>query len=719
MSDQLTETFKEEASDLLNELENALLELDKTPGDKELVSAAFRALHTIKGGGSMFGFEAVSKFSHEIEQVFDHVRSGTVAMTRELIDLTLEAKDFIRLMLEQGEIDEAGIRNKNQLLAAFKAVCPQTAAGEKDTAAPEPPPEAPPVFEGKYVTYRIQFKPHPRFSDTGIELFQLIDELKSLGSTSLSARLNDIPPVHNLEPAECYVSWDIFLTTDKGINGIKDVFIFVEDDADIVIDAIDEVENGLADPDYKKLGYILVDRGVLSNDDMSRILHNKKLFGELLLDEGLVAEEDIRSALLEQQHVRDARLQKIAEESISTLKVASSKVDDLVNMVGELVTVQARLVQLAGKLEHSELLSISKVVERLVINLREKTMNIRMVPLNTIFNKFNRIVRDLSREMGKQAELIIEGATTELDKTVIEKINDPLVHVLRNSVDHGLEPAEKRKQEGKDETGIIRISARQEGAFVLITIEDDGAGLDVAKIKAKALERGVISHDAQLSPQEVFHLIFEPGFSTAQSVTSVSGRGVGMDVVKKKIDELRGSINVKSEQGKGTAITLKIPLTLAIVDGLLVDVAGKYYVFPLSMVEKCVELSNGREKLMGKGSPGHEDKSRRQIIDYQGEIVPYIRLRDSFRCPGEFDGSEKVVIADINGSLQGFVVDEVVGQHQTVIKPLNRVYRNVKNISGATILGDGTVALIVDLNQVSGAAARDEKQRSPGGNALT
>jgi two-component system chemotaxis sensor kinase CheA len=346
-----------------------------------------------------------------------------------------------------------------------------------------------------------------------------------------------------------------------------------------------------------------------------------------------------------------------------------------------------------------ELRSIAEHVDRLTAELRDSTMSIRMLPIGTTFSKFNRLVRDLSSELGKEVILTIDGAETELDKTVIERIHDPLVHLIRNSIDHGIESPGVRASNGKPRQGTVHLSAIHSGANVLISIEDDGAGLNKEAIRKKAVENGLISPDVELSEKEVFGLIFAPGFSTAGKVTNVSGRGVGMDVVKSGVEALRGAIDIASREGAGTTITLKLPLTLAIVDGLLVKIADANFVLPLSIVEECVELTNGG------GAAGHG----RQVTFIRGEIVPYIRLRERFSIDGPAPPIEQIVVTETMGGRIGFVVDKVIGQHQTVIKNMGKIYRNVKGVSGATILGDGTVALIVDVPQiVQGAAALED-----------
>ena len=481
----------------------------------------------------------------------------------------------------------------------------------------------------------------------------------------------------------------------------KDVFVFVEDDCELNIDIIDDSLTSDKETSHKKLGDILVERGDLSTENLRKTLAKQKRFGQMLLDANLINACKVESALAEQQHVSvitEKREIKQKKDAASTIRVDSDKLDSLVNLVGELVTVQARLTQTAASKDDSELILVAEEVERLTEELRDNTMSVRMVQIGTMFARFKRLIRDLSSEMGKTIEMSTEGAETELDKTVIDKLNDPLVHLIRNSIDHGIETPDDREAAGKPRHGIVHLSATHSGANVLIEIVDDGAGLNPEAIKAKAVEKGLIEPDAELPEKDIFALILQAGFSTAEKVTNVSGRGVGMDVVKRSIEALRGTIDISSKRGVGTTITLKIPLTLAIIDGLLVKIGQEVFVVPLSLVEECVELTaEDIEKAHG-----------RHIANVRGEIIPYINLRDKFSINGGKPDIEQIVIAEVDDNRVGFVVDDVIGEHQTVIKALGKFYRDVEGVSGATILGDGTVALILDIPKLVQSAVKDE-----------
>ncbi len=703
-SEQHKNAYREEAYELLSELETSLLELEESPDDTELIASIFRALHTIKGSGSMFGFDDITAFTHEVETVYDMVRNGEMSVTKELIDLTLSARDYIKLMLD--EPDSEDISKAGEVITSFKKLIPQN---KPDLPASSPAPLSQGNSESieNNSTYRIRFRPSPEIFTTGTNPVHLINELRELGECRVVAQKDNIPDLAEINPEHCYMYWDIVLTTDQGSNAIKDIFIFVEDDCELSIDIIDDSSNAeeglkriftdqgyITDEEFrnlsgshKKVGEILLERGDISTEDLQVALKKQERIGEVLVKEGKVSPGKVDSALAEQKHINETRKKSVKTETSSSIRVASDKLDTLVNLVGELVTVQARLTQTAATGNNPELVLISEEVERLTEELRDNTMSVRMVPIGTMFTKFKRLVRDLSSEMGKDVQISTEGAETELDKTVIERLNDPMVHLIRNSIDHGIESPDSRTAAGKPGHGMLHLSARHSGTYVLIEIKDDGAGLDPEAIRNKAIERGLIDPASELSEREIFALILTPGFSTAAKITNVSGRGVGMDVVKRNIEALRGSIDIVSKKGEGTTITLKLPLTLAIIDGLLVTIGGETYVIPLAIVEECIELTD-RDIERAHG---------RNMANIRGEIVPYINLREQFSINGRKPDIEQIVITEIEDHRIGFVVDDVIGEHQTVIKSLGRFYKDAEGLSGATILGDGTVALILDV----------------------
>ncbi len=703
---KLRESFREEAQELLAELEASLLELEEVPGDEAHIGRVFRVMHTIKGSGGACEFTEVSAFTHEIESFFDLVRKGKIAVTKEIIDLTLRARDQIKEMFDVYYRGGSIVPGRTaDILSQFKKLTPAGLAAARGTAPgrtsqQQAEPEAP--VPGKQVTYRIQFRPSPAILAEGTNPLDLLKELIGLGDGRIVARTDAIPYLEDFNPDLCYTFWDVILTTSRGINAIEDVFIFVKDKSELTIAVIDE-EGCLAydEAAYKMLGEILLERGDINSEDLHLALKTKKRVGEVLVETGIVSGDTVESALAEQEHMREMRERRQTAETASSIRVSTDKLDGLVDLVGELVTVQARLSQTAASRNDPALLSLAEEVERLTADMRERTMSIRMLPIGTTFSRFRRLVRDLGQELGKDVELVTEGAETELDKTVIEKLGDPLVHLIRNSIDHGIEAPEVRKAARKPAVGTVSLSAVHSGAHVLIEIRDDGAGLDRDAVRAKAVERGIIRDDADLTDKEVLGLVLLPGFSTAKTITSVSGRGVGLDVVKRAIDALRGTIEISSDKGTGTVITLRLPLTLAIIDGFLTKIGEEHFIFPLSLVEECVELT-GNSSATG---------NNKHLIDVRGHIVPYVRLREQFGIAGAGPAIEQIVIVRIEQKRVGFVVDHIVGGHQTVIKNLGTYYRNAEGLSGATILGDGTVALILDVPKLVRVAEQDELEQ--------
>ena len=708
MQDQQRAAFREEAYELLGELESSLLELEEQPENEDLIGRVFRAMHTIKGSGAMFGFTEVSRFTHEVETVYDQVRNGVLAVTPQLVSLSLAARDQIKEMLDAdldgGSVDQARVQ---ELITGFRAYLQDDtpAAGAAPESAPAPRQDK--TSEAR--VYRIHFQPGADIFLTGTNPLGLLNELRELGDCHIIARTEQLPCLEELNPEQCYVGWDIILTTEQSIEEIRDVFIFVEDDSTLAItlveDGSEEDDNGT----YKRLGELLVERGDLDGATLQTFLDGRKKIGELLMDAGLVKPAQLEAALREQEQVRQVRQKRqksspspgAAADAVTSLRVPADKLDKLVDLVGELVTVQSRLSQTAALRQDAELTAIAEEVERLTEELRDNTLNIRMLPIGSTFSKFKRLVRDLSQDLGKQVEMTTSGADTELDKTVLEKLNDPLVHIIRNSIDHGIETPEVRRAADKPETGTVHLSAEHSGDSVLLTIRDDGKGLDAAAIRTKAIEKGLISESDTLSDSELYQLIFAPGFSTAQTISSVSGRGVGMDVVKKAIESLRGSIEIDSAPGLGTLLRIKIPLTLAIIESLLVRIGDSHFVLPLALVEECVELT-AADVAAAHG---------RHLANVRGQLIPYIPLRQSFAIDGEPPAIQQVVVTQVDQQQIGFVVDHVIGEHQTVIKSLGRMYRDVSGISGATILGDGSVALILDAYELLHKSASEEARQ--------
>lgn len=694
--DKNKELFKEEAYDLLSELESSLMELEENSDDIELISRVFRAMHTIKGSGAMFGFDDISDFMHDIETVYDLVRDRKIAVTKNLINLTLSARDHITTMLDayvggdpvDNNITESILESFKQILNEYR---------ENNSETEETPSKDQESLDEK--VYRISFNPNPEIFMNGANPIYLLEELAELGECITIPHLDKVPLLTDINPEDCYIYWEIILVSTNEICDIKNVFMFVEDNCELEIEVVNKDDDIYLERGGKKLGEILLEKNPIDREKLNEALTDQKLIGEILVDSGLITNERVESALAEQSTVNKIIKKKKAQHANSTIRVPSEKLDTFVDLVGELVIIQQRLSQSVRERKDEELISIAEIIERLTVELRESAFSVRMLPIETIFSKLKRLVHDLSNKLGRDVDMITEGAETELDKTVIDQLHDPLVHIIRNSVDHGIEPPELRTAAGKPKSGTVCLSASHSGSNVLIKIKDDGKGMNPNAIKAKAIEKGIITSDTQLTKEECYKLTFTPGFSTAGEITSVSGRGVGMDVVQQAIKSLNGSIGIESELGVGTTITITLPLTLAIIEGLQVVIDNDYFVLPLSGVEECIELKfDDIEKAKG-----------RFLAKVRGELVPYIYLREWFNFEKQ-DNDGKIVITRIGDRRVGFVVDSVIGKHQTVIKTLGNLYKDkIEGVSGATILGNGQVALILDIPQLINAVELDEK----------
>ncbi|MBI5235751.1 MAG: chemotaxis protein CheA [Deltaproteobacteria bacterium] len=710
---QVRHTFIAEARELLQEIENALLALEARPQDNESINTLFRAVHTIKGSSGIVGMETVERFTHLVENLLSIVRDGRIRVTNRIIELLLESRDHIALLVElaaeEREADKDVLARGAHLgdrLNAFFASGPEGAmvsesASKKtdDTAA-----------QGRLAStdaWHLSIRFGPDTFRSGMDPASFLTYLTRLGDiTSLVTLFDLMPAFREMDPESCYLGFEIDLKSDFDKKTLEDVFEFVREDSIIRIlpphsrlESYIELINDLPE-DAELLGEILLKGGALSQTELDDALRLQSAesamadsergeaaqpIGRILINEGMVPDVLVDAALEKQTQTR---VHKSRESG--TVRISAMKLDALVNLVGELVISSANVNQHTRRLKDNGLFEAASNMQRLVEDVRDTAMKLRMVPIGETFSRFNRTVRDISSGSDKEIGLVITGAETELDKLVVEKINDPLMHLVRNAADHGIEGRAERNAVGKPVKGSICLNACYDAGSVVITVSDDGRGLDREKIKEKAVSLGLIEADKTLSDGDIYKLIFEPGFSTAQEVTKLSGRGVGMDVVRRNIDSLRGTVGVDSVSGKGTTVSIRLPLTLAIIDGFMVHVAGSSYVIPLEMVTECVDLPD---------SERNADK-RRGYINLRGEALPYIRLTSFFDCaetPGYSGARESIVIVRHAGRLIGLVVDVLEGEMQAVIKSLGSVYRDVRGISGATIMGDGTVALIVDV----------------------
>ncbi|HEX9471018.1 MAG TPA: chemotaxis protein CheA [Bradyrhizobium sp.] len=656
------EVFRQEASELFDALEGALLDLGLRPDDRELVDTAFRALHTIKGSGAMFGFDDVANFTHEFETAFDRVRKGEIRPNQDLISVALAAKDYIRTLIEAPETTDSIIGDAI-LDDLHRLVEPDRSAKLEASRIEEKAPAA---------EARTGWQLHIEFDSeilrNGSNPLDLLDDLGKLGACFVVALTEEVPFLDEMDPERCFLKWDVTLHSDCDRATIDDVFIFVQDE--MKLDCTPIMAAALTPP-LAPLGEPVADP--LSPD-------------AAISPDATTSDASTAAPQIEKKREETRRAD---DKANATVRVQAERLDELMDRVGELVIAQARLSQLASATDDIAIKAIAEEIERLAASLRDTTMGARMVPIGSLFGRFRRLVHDLSRDLGKPVEFVTSGEDTELDKTMIERLADPLVHLIRNAIDHGIEDQASRAAAGKTEVGRIEIEAVHAGAQVLVAVRDNGAGLNTARIRAKAEEQGLIAPGAAMSDQEIHQLLFHPGFSTAQTVSALSGRGVGMDVVKRTIEAMRGSIDIATMPGKGTTVTLRLPLTLAIIEGLLIRVGEGRYIIPLSAVEECAELTSADERVRG-----------RDFLNMRGDLVPFLRLRGLFGVAGEPDRFQKVIIASAGETRVGLVVDQIIGSHQSVIKSLSKLHSQVTMFSGATILGDGSAALILDVAQL-------------------
>jgi two-component system chemotaxis sensor kinase CheA len=673
--DNFINIFAEEAAELIGQLEKALLFLEGNPGDKGMVEQVFRTMHTLKGNSNMFGFEALGHLTHQLETLYEAVRDGSKPLTPRLLEVTLAAVDHFKCLLRDSAFGlESTRQSHTRITRQVEELLKDETTGNHST---EPIAVPPVIATDGLQTYLIGFRPAPDCFKGGANPLFLLDELTRLGTNYVLPRTHLVPELTGLDTSMAYLYWEIVLATEAGEDALRDVFILVPEGTQWSVRSVapGNLFNG---PDFTQW---LAERS-LSEAELAPAEFES--FVQIPSTAGPVA-------AVAEKHTTEKKETGVhhTEAVASSIRVASDKLDSLMNLVSELVTTQARLSLFTEQNPLPELIAIAENVEKISRQLRDNTFNICLIPLETIVTRFQRLVRDLSHELGKEVVFLTEGTDTELDKTIIENLADPLLHILRNSIDHGVETAEERRKKGKPAQGTILLKAFYSGAHVHIEIKDDGAGIDVRKVREKALSRGLIHPDAVLTEKEIFDLIFVPGFSTAAQVTDVSGRGVGMDVVRRKISDLRGEVEVQSAVNAGTTIINKLPLTLSILDGLLVAIGDTRFVIPLPVVGKCYDIEHTH--LVG---------TYNNLIHLDGEAVPYFYLRGEFGIEGQAPEIEKLVVIRYEDKKVGLTVDEILGEYQAVLKPLGKLYRKQEMVSGASILGDGSIALVLDTNKI-------------------
>ena len=720
--DSVKVTFLQECNELLSEMESALLAVEEDPANQDLINAIFRAAHTIKGSSGLFGYEQVVAFTHVAENVLDQVRSSEIQIDGELIAILLECRDFIGVLVDTAvnemDLDTQAVEKGSRLQAALQRYLQQDSQPEDTDHSNKEIVEHDPIVRREAASvsndnWHISLRFSQEVLTHGMDPLSFIRYLARLGELVHVATITTgLPGISLLEPEKCYLGFEIDLDSDTSKDEIEQVFEFVQDDCELRIlpprasfakyaEFINEVDT----PELR-IGEILIKGKALTEKELDQALAIQQAavhaasagdsgtsvpIGEVLVQEQMVHPEVVDAAVEKQKTLRSSAGAK-------SIRVDADKLDHLINLIGEMVIAGAGTALNAYATGDAALIESFSGLNRLVEEVRDSALRLRMVQIGDTFNRFHRVVRDVSRDLNKDIKLAITGAETELDKTVVEKIGDPLMHLVRNSMDHGLESSEVRVQQGKPAAGTVHLNAYHDSGSVVIEVSDDGAGLNRDRILHKAIEKGLVAKDAKLDDQEIYNLIFEPGFSTADAVTNLSGRGVGMDVVRKNIEAMRGQVELFSEPGKGTTFQVRLPLTLAIIDGFQVRVENSSYVIPLEMVTECVELS-----------PAHCDvNAERNYINLRGEVLPFIRLRDLFGIRGNRSRRENVVVVQFGANKAGLVVDQLQGELQTVIKPLGRIFSHVKGVSGSTILGNGMVALILDVPGLIQAAVAQE-----------
>ncbi len=701
---QFHQIFFEESFEGLDVMESTLLELDCNAPESESINTIFRAAHSIKGSSGTFGFSDIADFTHVLETLLDQIRDGSRALTQEHVDLLLESVDCLRGMLSALQADESCDRSQaDELIAKFNAILSSTGDpaeegvdnGGQSTESAEPAEPAEPQILQSSSEWHIRFVPQEDMLRTGNDPARMLRELAQLGEMNVEVDLSKIPDLTAINSDSCYLSWDIHLSSSAPKEAIEEVFEWVEGEAEVQIDEV----AGLFGMDEEAEG-----QDAQIEQANEQVQHVPVSASQP--DTGSVPQTDKGATAGVTQPRQNAAAAKPAANSTkgrsskaqeaTSIRVSTDKVDSLVNLVGELVITQSMLGQLGTEFDISKLAKLQEGLAQLEHNtreLQESVMRIRMLPISFTFSRFPRMVRDLSRQLGKKVEIKLMGEQTELDKTVMEKIGDPLVHLVRNSLDHGLEPPEERVAAGKDETGTVTLNAYHQGGSIMIEIIDDGRGLNREKILAKAIENGLVQASEPLTDEQVHDLIFHPGFSTADQITDVSGRGVGMDVVRRNIQELNGTIEVESEAGKGSKFTIRLPLTLAILDGQLISVGDETYIIPLVSIVESLQTD---VRLINHVAGGCD------VFRLRDEYIPIIKLWEVFDIePRTRDMSESLlVVLEAGNEKVALVVDDLLGQQQVVIKSMESNYHKVDGISGATILGDGTVSLILDITDL-------------------
>ena len=715
--DQARGALVQEARELLVDMEDALLEIESDGYNAERVNAIFRAAHTIKGSAGLFGLESLINFTHVVESLLDQVRNGEKSLDGSMLSLLLTCGDYIGSLITAVEDRSEAIDPNPELRAHLisqlneyleQGVEPVVEPLPEQTQLSQVPSGKVDVLTGEEVgsdLWHISLRPNSDVLRNGIDPLSFLRYLSKLGRIVYLHTLTDtLPLAEDFDAESNYLGFEIEFESQASKQEVEDAFEFIREDSQLLIlpphSKIEAYLNLIVSlPESpRKLGEILLKSGALTAHELQRVLALQSAapqpappLGTLLVEEQLVAPPLVSAALSKQKQADEKR----GHEQVF-IKVEVGKLDELINLVGELVIAGAAASLSLRQGSPAAMSEANEAVATLVEHIRDASLSLRMVAIGEVFQRFPRVVRDISKELDKDIELLITGADTELDKSMVEKLADPLMHIVRNAMDHGIERSADRLLAGKTQRGTLRLNAYHESGSIVIEVTDDGRGLDRSRILAKALEKGLVQPDQVLSDSEVFRLIFEAGFSTAEAVTNLSGRGVGMDVVRSNIEKLRGEVEVLSVFGQGTTVRIRLPLTLAIIDGFQVRVADEAFVLPLDQVVECVDLG--------------QQQDLHDLLNLRGEPLPYVRLRSLFGLPPSDGTRESLVVLQFGSNRAGVVVDQLVGELQAVIKPLGQIFAQNKVLSGSTILGDGSVALILDvahLIQRASAAAEN------------
>jgi len=705
--DPALDTFVNESAELLSSVEALLLRCESGAADPEIVNELFRAFHTIKGSAGLFGLDPIVKFTHVVESVLDQTRAGRGPISAAAAAILLECSDHIGSLIrkattgsgDSGALQPAG----DDLLERLTAE-----TGFKVTAGKSAAPQTPGAGPGAVVAagekcWHISVRFNEGVLKNGMDPLSFIRYLATLGSIDGLQLVDDaLPPLEQFDPECCYVGFEINLKTAADKTRIEAAFEFVRDDCNLTIlpqeaPMVDFVQliRDLPEADGR-LGDLLIRCGSLTEKQLDECLALQARLadgggeappiGQLLVEKGFVKSDVVDAAIQKQSDARSSKLARAKEGP--TIRVDGGKLDQLIDWIGELIIAGAATGAAARQAGLPVLLESAQQMARIVGEIRDQALKLRMVQIGTTFSRFRRVVRDVSRETGKNISLQINGAETELDRTLVEGITDPLTHLVRNAIDHGIESPEIRRERGKPAVGMVRLNAYHDAGSVVIEVSDDGGGLKRSRILAKAIERGIVAAGEPLTDEQINGVIFEPGFSTAAEVTNLSGRGVGMDVVKRNITSLRGTVEVHSEEGQGTRVCIRLPLTLAIIDGFQVGVGDSQFIIPLGLVEECVEITPSVEFTQAAAS-GH--------MSLHGSVLPLIQLGHMFEIRQKAVRRQSVVVVRSGGKRLGIVVDELLGELQAVIKPMSKLFSQLRGIGGSSVLGSGKVALILDV----------------------